>query len=140
MSFRWTRPSQVNGVLEFYSIFLSRDGAEPVLAYNSSDLFEDHTLRNLTPGSIYTVTVSVSPGSSRVPTPHAAFHTRSYAQNNGPLCLSLSGVHRGRVHAEPTQPSSNRGEHPGERPRTAGHPFVPACTQRQLGATSHSER
>lgn len=68
MSFRWTRPSQVNGVLEFYSIFLSRDGAEPVLAYNSSDLFEDHTLRNLTPGSIYTVAVSVSSGSSRVPT------------------------------------------------------------------------
>lgn len=67
MSFRWARPSQVNGVLEFYSIFLSRDGAEPVLAYNSSDLFEDHTLRNLTPGSIYTITVSVSPSYNRGP-------------------------------------------------------------------------
>lgn len=65
MSFRWARPSQVNGVLEFYSIFLSRDGAEPVLAYNSSDLFEDHTLRNLTPGSIYTIRVSVSPSYNR---------------------------------------------------------------------------
>lgn len=65
MSSRWARPSQVNGVLEFYSIFLSRDGAEPVLAYNSSDLFEDHTLRNLTPGSIYIITVSVSPSYNR---------------------------------------------------------------------------
>lgn len=58
---RWSRPSQVNGALEFYSIFLSHDGAEPVLAYNSSELFEDHTLRNLTPGTAYTITLAVSP-------------------------------------------------------------------------------
>lgn len=58
---RWSRPSQVNGALEFYSIFLSHDGAEPVLAYNSSDLFEDHTLRNLTPGTAYAITLAVSP-------------------------------------------------------------------------------
>lgn len=58
---RWSRPSQVNGVLEFYSIFLSHDGAEPVLAYNSTEHFEDHTLRNLTPGTDYTITVAVSP-------------------------------------------------------------------------------
>lgn len=59
--FRWSRPSQVNGALEFYSIFLSHDGAEPVLAYNSTELFEDHTLRNLTPGTYYTITLAVSP-------------------------------------------------------------------------------
>lgn len=58
---RWSRPSQVNGVLEFYSIFLSRDGVEPVLVYNSSELFEDHTLRSLTPGTAYIITVAVSP-------------------------------------------------------------------------------
>lgn len=58
---RWSRPSQVNGVLEFYSVFLSRYGAEPVLVYNSSELFEDYTLRNLTPGTGYTITVAVSP-------------------------------------------------------------------------------
>lgn len=58
--FRWSRPTQVNGVLEFYSIFLSHDGVEPVLVYNSSELFEEHTLRNLTPGTAYTVTLSVS--------------------------------------------------------------------------------
>ncbi|GLD58299.1 usherin, partial [Lates japonicus] len=54
----WSRPSQVNGALEFYSIFLSRDGARPVLVYNSSELFEDHTLRNLTPGTTYSITVA----------------------------------------------------------------------------------
>lgn len=58
--FRWSRPSQVNGALEFYSIFLSRGSAEPVLAHNSSDLFEGYTLRNLTPGTAYTITVAVS--------------------------------------------------------------------------------
>uniref|UniRef100_A0A3Q4AAY9 Uncharacterized protein n=1 Tax=Mola mola TaxID=94237 RepID=A0A3Q4AAY9_MOLML len=54
----WSRPSQVNGVLEFYSIFLSHDDAEPVLAYNSSELFEDYTLRNLTPGTAYNITLA----------------------------------------------------------------------------------
>ncbi|KAM9860567.1 LOW QUALITY PROTEIN: usherin [Aulostomus maculatus] len=58
----WSRPSQVNGVLEFYSIFLSHGGSEPFLAYNSSDLFEDHTLRNLTPGTAYTITLAACTG------------------------------------------------------------------------------
>ncbi|XP_068172657.1 usherin isoform X1 [Antennarius striatus] len=58
----WSRPSQVNGALEFYSIFLSRDGADPVLAYNSSELHEEHTLRNLTPGASYTVTLAACTG------------------------------------------------------------------------------
>lgn len=57
---RWLRPSQINGVLEFYSIFLSQDGAEPLLAYNSTAIVEDHTLRNLTPGTFYAITVAVS--------------------------------------------------------------------------------
>ncbi|KAF6731117.1 Usherin, partial [Oryzias melastigma] len=39
--------SQINGVLEFYSIYLSPDGAEPLLAYNSTAVVEDHTLRKL---------------------------------------------------------------------------------------------
>lgn len=57
---RWSRPTHVNGVLEFYSIFLSRDGSKPVLIYNSSELFEDHTLRSLSPGTAYTITLAVS--------------------------------------------------------------------------------
>ncbi|CAB1330699.1 unnamed protein product [Coregonus sp. 'balchen'] len=55
----WSRPEQVNGVLEFYSVYLSVEGEEPVCVYNSSELFEDHTLRNLTPGTTYSFTVSV---------------------------------------------------------------------------------
>ncbi|CAG11041.1 unnamed protein product, partial [Tetraodon nigroviridis] len=34
--------------------------SEPVLVYNSSKLFEEHTLRNLTPGTAYSVTLAVS--------------------------------------------------------------------------------
>lgn len=58
---RWSHPSKINGVLEFYLIFLSHDSGEPVLAYNSSEVFEDYTLRSLTPGTLYTITVAVSP-------------------------------------------------------------------------------
>lgn len=57
---RWSRPSQVNGVLQFYAIFVSQDGAEPTVVHNSSKLVEEHTLRNLTPGTAYDITVAVS--------------------------------------------------------------------------------
>ncbi|KAJ0056625.1 hypothetical protein NL108_010576 [Boleophthalmus pectinirostris] len=55
----WARPSQVNGVLESYSIFVSADDG-PVLVHNSTDLTEEYTLRNLTPGTAYNITVAVS--------------------------------------------------------------------------------
>lgn len=71
---RWSRPTQVNGVLEFYSIFLSRDGSEPVLVYNSSELLEDHTLRGLTPGRAYAITLAVSDSSRVLSEPHSGLH------------------------------------------------------------------
>ncbi|XP_055085949.1 usherin [Periophthalmus magnuspinnatus] len=57
----WARPSQVNGVLESYSIFASTEDG-PVLVHNSTDLAEEHTLRNLTPGTAYDVTVAACTG------------------------------------------------------------------------------
>ncbi|KAM9408306.1 LOW QUALITY PROTEIN: usherin [Pholidichthys leucotaenia] len=88
----WSRPSQINGVLEFYSVFLSHQGAEPVLAYNSSELFEDHTLRNLTPGTTYTVTVAACTGGGCTLSPPSHVETEESTPENvaAPLVTPLS--------------------------------------------------
>ncbi|XP_047436500.1 usherin [Mugil cephalus] len=88
----WSRPSQINGVLEFYSIFLSRDGAEPVLAHNTSELFEDHTLRNLTPGTAYTITVAACTGGGCTLSPPSQAQTEESTPENvsAPLVTPLS--------------------------------------------------
>uniref|UniRef100_A0A667ZN39 Usherin n=1 Tax=Myripristis murdjan TaxID=586833 RepID=A0A667ZN39_9TELE len=80
----WSRPSQVNGVLQSYSIFLSRNGAEPVLAYNSSELFEDHTLRNLTPGTVYTITLAACTGGGCTSSPASQVRTQESTPENVP--------------------------------------------------------
>ncbi|XP_041646715.1 usherin [Cheilinus undulatus] len=88
----WSRPSEVNGVLEFYSIYLFQDGAEPILAYNSSELFEDHTLRNLTPGTAYTVTLAACTGGGCTLSPpsHAKTEESTPEDVPAPLVLHLS--------------------------------------------------
>ncbi|KAK2920361.1 hypothetical protein Q8A73_002565 [Channa argus] len=83
----WSRPSLVNGILEFYSIFLSRDGAEPVLVYNSSELFEDHTLRNLTPGTVYTIAVAACTGGGCTLSPSIQARTEESTPENVPAPL-----------------------------------------------------
>ncbi|XP_028328840.1 usherin isoform X1 [Gouania willdenowi] len=88
----WSRPAQTNGVLEFYLIFLSSDGAETVLAYNSSELFEDHTLRNLTPGTTYNITVAACTGGGCALSPPSLVHTEESTPENipAPLVTALS--------------------------------------------------
>ncbi|KAM7406312.1 hypothetical protein PAMP_000697 [Pampus punctatissimus] len=83
----WSRPSQVNGVLEVYSIFLSHGGLQPVLAYNSSELFEDHTLRNLTPGTAYTITVAACTGGGCTLSPPSQAQTEESTPENVPAPL-----------------------------------------------------
>uniref|UniRef100_A0A3B5AVF4 Usherin-like n=1 Tax=Stegastes partitus TaxID=144197 RepID=A0A3B5AVF4_9TELE len=77
----------INGVLEFYAIFLSHDGAEPVLAYNSSELFEDHTLRNLTPGTTYTITLAACTGGGCTLSPPSQAQTEESTPENVPAPL-----------------------------------------------------
>ncbi|XP_068597953.1 usherin [Brachionichthys hirsutus] len=83
----WSRPSQVNGVLEFYSIFLSLDGADPVVAYNSSELLEDHTLRNLTPGTAYTITLAACTGGGCTLSPPSRAQTEESTPERVPAPL-----------------------------------------------------
>ncbi|XP_008295345.1 usherin-like, partial [Stegastes partitus] len=83
----WSSPAQINGVLEFYAIFLSHDGAEPVLAYNSSELFEDHTLRNLTPGTTYTITLAACTGGGCTLSPPSQAQTEESTPENVPAPL-----------------------------------------------------
>ncbi|XP_077419247.1 usherin isoform X1 [Vanacampus margaritifer] len=83
----WSRPSQLNGVLEFYSIFVSQDGAEPTQVHNSSKLVEDHTLRNLTPGTAYAVTVAACTGGGCTRSPAAQAVTEESTPENVPAPL-----------------------------------------------------
>ncbi|KAM6942982.1 usherin [Xenentodon cancila] len=83
----WSRPSQINGMLESYSIFLSHDGAEPMLAYNSSELLEDHTLRNLIPGTAYTITVAACTLGGCTLSPPSQVQTEESTPENVPAPL-----------------------------------------------------
>ncbi len=50
---------EVNGLLEFYTLYQSALGEELAVVYNSSELFEDYTVRNLVPGSTYLFQIAV---------------------------------------------------------------------------------
>lgn len=57
---QWSAPSSVNGILERYVLFLSdTSGADGEPVYNSTDLFLDFVIRDLTPGTQYYVAVMV---------------------------------------------------------------------------------
>lgn len=132
---RWSRPSQINGVLKFYSVFLSSDGSDAILAYNSSEPAEEHTLRSLTPGTFYSVMVAVSPPNSNY------FQTFLYLYFCVSTCvfLCLTGLHRRWVHQKPLEPHSDRGEYPRECSCSARHPSVPTFTQHQLDSSWDSK-
>uniref|UniRef100_A0A3B5QN66 Usherin n=1 Tax=Xiphophorus maculatus TaxID=8083 RepID=A0A3B5QN66_XIPMA len=87
----WSRPSQINGVLKFYSVLLSSDGSEPILAYNSSEPAEEHTLRSLTPGTFYSVMVACTGGGcTRSPPSHIQTEESTPENVPAPLVIPLS--------------------------------------------------
>ncbi|XP_051920397.1 usherin isoform X1 [Hippocampus zosterae] len=83
----WSRPSQVNGVLQFYAVFISQDGAEPAVVHNSSKLVEEHTLRNLTPGTAYAISVAACTGAGCTRSPSAPVVTEESTPENVPAPL-----------------------------------------------------
>lgn len=68
--FRWAAPMEVNGLLEFYTLYQSALGEELAVIYNSSELFEDYTVRNLIPGSTYLFQIAVRSSSPVSPHTH----------------------------------------------------------------------
>uniref|UniRef100_A0A3B5LYR8 Usher syndrome 2A (autosomal recessive, mild) n=1 Tax=Xiphophorus couchianus TaxID=32473 RepID=A0A3B5LYR8_9TELE len=87
----WSRPSQINGVLKFYSVLLSSDGSESILAYNSSEPAEEHTLRSLTPGTFYSVMVACTGGGcTRSPPSHIQTEESTPENVPAPLVIPLS--------------------------------------------------
>ncbi|KAJ8045141.1 Usherin [Holothuria leucospilota] len=60
---QWMVPNQVNGILERYVLFVSEDYQSTGEAvYNTSDLFTDFVIRDLTPGTLYYISVMACTG------------------------------------------------------------------------------
>lgn len=72
---------EVNGLLEFYTLYQSALGEEAAVVYNSSELFEDYTARNLVPGTTYLFQIAV-----RSYTP-VSKHTHLHIRKGGALTL-----------------------------------------------------
>ncbi|XP_062863133.1 usherin [Trichomycterus rosablanca] len=70
---RWTAPLEVNGQLEFYTLYQAVSGEEPSVVYNSSKMSEDHSLRNLVPGTTYQFQIAAcTAGGCTLSTPSVA--------------------------------------------------------------------
>ncbi|XP_053463887.1 usherin [Nycticebus coucang] len=65
MSVQWKQPREVNGVLECYTLYISNDTHDFTIwnvIYNSTELFQDHTLRDLVPGNRYRIKLEACTG------------------------------------------------------------------------------
>lgn len=60
---RWKQPRKLNGILERYLLYISNhmhDFTVWDVVYNSTELFQDHTLQYLLPGTKYLLKLGVS--------------------------------------------------------------------------------
>ncbi|XP_016124971.1 usherin [Sinocyclocheilus grahami] len=89
---QWAAPMEVNGLLEFYTLYQSALGEEPVVVYNSSELFEDYTVRNLIPGSSYLFQIAACTGGGCTLSNPSVAHTEESSPEEvpAPNILSLS--------------------------------------------------
>ena len=61
MEAQWTEPSEPNGILERYVLYVSEiSGDAGREVYNTMDLFRDFIIMDLTAGTLYFVSVAVS--------------------------------------------------------------------------------
>ncbi|XP_052001042.1 usherin [Xyrauchen texanus] len=89
---QWAAPMEVNGLLEFYTLFQSTVGKEPDIVYNSSELFEDYTVRNLIPGTSYLFQIAACTGGGCTLSDPSVAHTEESSPEEvpAPSILSLS--------------------------------------------------
>ncbi|XP_056424309.1 usherin isoform X1 [Hyla sarda] len=60
---RWKEPEIMNGILECYMLYISENmGSLWTTIYNSTELFLDHTIQGLTPGTKYFIKLSACSG------------------------------------------------------------------------------
>lgn len=60
---RWKEPGKLNGILERYLLYISNHTCDFTIwdvIYNSTELFQDHTLQYLLPGTRYLLKLGVS--------------------------------------------------------------------------------
>ncbi|RXN20724.1 usherin [Labeo rohita] len=89
---QWAAPMEVNGLLEFYTLYQTALGEEPAVVYNSSELFEDYTVRNLVPGSTYLFQIAACTGGGCTLSDPSVAHTEESSPEEvpAPNILSLS--------------------------------------------------
>ncbi|KAM5300669.1 usherin [Glossophaga mutica] len=62
---QWKQPSKVNGILERYILYICNDMHDSTIwevIYNSTELFEDHRLQHLLPGTKYLIKLGACTG------------------------------------------------------------------------------
>ncbi|TRY59648.1 hypothetical protein DNTS_027391, partial [Danionella cerebrum] len=87
---QWAAPVEVNGLLEFYTLHQSFSGEVPLVIYNSSELFEDFTVRNLVPGSTYLFQIAACTGGGCTFSDPSLAHTEESSPEDVPAPNVLS--------------------------------------------------
>ncbi|XP_049320201.1 usherin isoform X1 [Astyanax mexicanus] len=81
---QWAAPLEVNGLLEFYTLYQAVPEEEPVVVYNSSELFQDHTVRDLVPGATYLFHIAACTAGGCTLSAHSVAHTEESSPEEVP--------------------------------------------------------
>ncbi|KAK1793453.1 hypothetical protein P4O66_011830 [Electrophorus voltai] len=80
----WAAPLQANGLLQSYSLYRAIPGEEPVAIYNSTELFEEHTLHSLVPGTTYLFQIAACTAGGCALSPPSVAHTEESSPEEVP--------------------------------------------------------
>ncbi|PIK62300.1 putative usherin [Apostichopus japonicus] len=130
---QWTSPSQVNGILERYVLLVSdtfQSDGEPV--YNTSDLFMDFVIRDLTRGQFYYVAVMACTGGGCTVSPPSTARTSESAPQvfspHGVPPVRRSWICRGSYLTNPTNSTQTTASITGLAPWSLQVFRLEACT------------
>ncbi|MBN3306045.1 USH2A protein, partial [Amia calva] len=104
---QWRVPMERNGVLEYYTLYLAAQGQEFAVAYNSSELFEDYTVRHLVPGTSYAFQIAACTGGGCTLSPPSTARTDESTPENvpAPSVQSFSSTSFNVSWTEPQKPN-----------------------------------